>query len=807
MGLEFGGHRLDEARDDAHSAARVRHGEQALVTMLHDLERERNHAANAYRAVVRSLAAALEARDGYTGGHSEAVHSLSVAVARRLGLGPAEVEEVRTVALLHDIGKIGVPDDVLHKNGPLTEAEWEMMRRHPVIGERILRPLPGMAAVARAVRAEHERWDGSGYPDRLRGEEIPLAARIVLACDAHHAMVSDRPYRRALGPAAARAELRRCAGSQFDPAVIEALLECLDEPAAPEPVEAPETADGTRPERELRALITVAAAVAGAFTLEDVIETAAEEACAALGAASLSIDRWERDQDRLRTLINVGVLGPGEERRPEAEVYLPGDYPGTSVLLATGRPQRAWIGDPDCDPAEAALLRSLGKAASVEVPVIFGEEIWGLMYATRGRDGDPFSDGEVRFLEAISGQVAGAIGRGELFSQLSELAFQDSLTGLANRRALEQWLEPAVEQAVEEGHDLALLVCDLDHLKLINDRHGHDAGDAALRRVADTLSAVAKRHSPHFAARLSGDEFCLALPRCDLARARELAERACSLMARGEGVASTLSVGVATLGGATRRATDLLRAADAALYQAKRSGRGRICVAGDAPAEPAPAQELQPSRRAFREQRDPAQRAHVLLAEGLAALDALPDGTALERLEAVLVAGAGAFDAPHWGLSFAPPGAQAVRTVHAIDLRDLDETPEPGTDYALEDYPATARLLAEGGAFWTTVGDAHGDPAERALLAKLEMEQVLAIGVPTPDGAWLLELYGDARSLPLAEAAPALRLLAAEAVRRYTLPGRPGPSESTSPVSSSSPVARTSRRKLAASTGSPRSAS
>ena len=192
-------------RREALDAARgLERGESALVGVLRDLEQERSRAAQAYRAVVRSLAAALEARDGYTGEHSDAVHSLSVAVARKLGLYPREVAEVETVALLHDVGKIGIPDQILHKPGPLSPEEWVIMREHPVIGERILRPLPGLSDVATAVRHEHERWDGRGYPDGLSGEAIPLASRIVLACDAFNALVSPRAKSSASRPTASR---------------------------------------------------------------------------------------------------------------------------------------------------------------------------------------------------------------------------------------------------------------------------------------------------------------------------------------------------------------------------------------------------------------------------------------------------------------------------------------------------------------------------------------------------------------------------------------------------------------------------
>jgi putative nucleotidyltransferase with HDIG domain len=190
---------LDRLRRQALNAARgLAAGEQTLVAVLRELEADQGRATQTYRAVVRSLAAALEARDSYAGGHSDAVHGLSLAVARRLGLEGDELELVSTTALLHDIGKICTPDAILHKPRKLSEDEWETIREHSAIGERILRPLPGLDGVADAVRHGHEHWDGSGYPDGLLGEAIPLASRIVLACDAFHALASDRPYREAL---------------------------------------------------------------------------------------------------------------------------------------------------------------------------------------------------------------------------------------------------------------------------------------------------------------------------------------------------------------------------------------------------------------------------------------------------------------------------------------------------------------------------------------------------------------------------------------------------------------------------------
>jgi len=173
---------------------------------------------------VRTLLVALEARDYYTSEHSKQVVELASAVASRLGLDQDATRDVEQVALLHDIGKVGIPDAILHKQGPLDEQEWQLMRQHPVVGEHIIAGTPGLSHLAPAMRAEHEHWDGGGYPDGLAGEQIPLASRITLVCDALNAMTNDRPYRPAMTLQCARQELRACAGGQFDPQTVQALL-------------------------------------------------------------------------------------------------------------------------------------------------------------------------------------------------------------------------------------------------------------------------------------------------------------------------------------------------------------------------------------------------------------------------------------------------------------------------------------------------------------------------------------------------------------------------------------------------------
>jgi len=205
---------------------------RVLARMVaHEIERDAyvraQHELRVQAAGADALVHAVEARDAYTGEHSRLVVDLATRVATRLGLGEREVAEVAQVALLHDIGKIAVPDSVLNKPGPLEADELVEMRRHPEHGERLVAGVAELAHLSGSIRAEHERFDGSGYPDGLRGDAIPIASRITLACDAFHAMTSDRPYRPAMSRADAVRELTANAGTQFCPACVQALLAVL----------------------------------------------------------------------------------------------------------------------------------------------------------------------------------------------------------------------------------------------------------------------------------------------------------------------------------------------------------------------------------------------------------------------------------------------------------------------------------------------------------------------------------------------------------------------------------------------------
>ncbi|MBX5492021.1 MAG: HD domain-containing protein [Chloroflexi bacterium] len=234
---------LYQARLLAESTARAEaltRAERQLLAYARDLRQayvqeraRRQELQEAYVATVRVLAAAIETRDAYTGGHVERVAAYAVATARELGWDAERLYILELGALLHDVGKIGMADQILLKNGPLTDAEWAIMRQHPEVGARMLQHVPFLRSSLGCVLHHHERFDGGGYPGGLAGGAIPVEARVVAVADAFDAMTTDRPYRRALSVQVAVAEIARCTGTQFDPDVAAAFLQAVRRGAIP----------------------------------------------------------------------------------------------------------------------------------------------------------------------------------------------------------------------------------------------------------------------------------------------------------------------------------------------------------------------------------------------------------------------------------------------------------------------------------------------------------------------------------------------------------------------------------------------
>jgi diguanylate cyclase (GGDEF)-like protein len=382
---------------------------------------------------------------------------------------------------------------------------------------------------------------------------------------------------------------------------------------------------GNFAEAQLRALIDVAAVAAGAHRLEDVLELAAERSLEALGAASLAISRWDMEAGVVRTLVNVGELGPGEERFPEDETYSVADYPSMANVMREGGSSLAAIDDPNAEPAQRELLMRLGKESSLSVPMMLRGEPWGELEVMTAHGAPRLTKTDESFLRAIADQLVGAIHRAELFAQIEALAYTDSLTGLASRRAVEAALEEACEAASPPGTP-ALVLCDIDDLKQVNDSGGHEAGDAALRRAAEALVEAAASYDNAVVGRFGGDEFCVLLPSGTAEEARDLALDAVRRLGSVGG--ERMSCGVAARTEEATTPAELLRAADAAQYQAKRAGpRVDVVVAGETVEDP----ETTPGRdRAFRADSD-AQLARAILEM----LDNMNGAPAEERLACV----------------------------------------------------------------------------------------------------------------------------------------------------------------------------
>ena len=370
-------------------------------------------------------------------------------------------------------------------------------------------------------------------------------------------------------------------------------------------------------QRRLAAMAAVATAVAGADELEEVLEVAAEQIRGAIGVSSVSISRWHLAERLLQTLINVGELGPGEERWPVYETYDIAQFPLAHRVLREGRPHVTSLHAPNADPAERDLLIELGKEWCAAFPIVYDGATWGEIYVTNAPGKPPLDAGELTFLADVCAQVSQAIGRAERFSQLLEVAYRDALTGIANRRAFDERLE----RALAGDGAVGLLLGDVDGLKAVNDTDGHAAGDAALRQVGAALTAACGPGQRP--ARIGGDEFAVIVEGGSEAGDRALIS-AIGAALRDAGVAVSLSWGAARAIPPHPAPTDLIRAADVAQYAEKRRRAPAIAPArGD-------------DRRASRtpSQADDA-AVLALLAAGLELLDGLSGRPAEERAAAL----------------------------------------------------------------------------------------------------------------------------------------------------------------------------
>ncbi|WUH91297.1 sensor domain-containing diguanylate cyclase [Streptomyces sp. NBC_00433] len=358
--------------------------------------------------------------------------------------------------------------------------------------------------------------------------------------------------------------------------------------------------DGTADVR-LRAVVELAQALATAQTPQDAARAGAHRARLAMGGSFAAVSAWERETGRLRVLVNDGDLAPGEEPEPDDESYSVHDFPEIAEFLhgswARGGQPHAWVETSEGTGASpggsswgrAAALRRRGRGSCVVAPLVLHGRAWGEVYVARGHGEPPFARPDADFATVLASVIASGIAQTERLAEVQRLAFTDPLTGLGNRRAVDQRLDEALEQHRADGTAVSLMVCDLNGLKKVNDQLGHAVGDRLLERFGSLLSLCGAMLPGSLAARLGGDEFCIVAvgsPADEVVTAAtELCVRAAKLDV-GEGVAC----GVASTAdpiGPVRSARRLFRLADAAQYRAKALRSGRPIVAGrEGPEDP-----------------------------------------------------------------------------------------------------------------------------------------------------------------------------------------------------------------------------
>jgi diguanylate cyclase (GGDEF)-like protein/putative nucleotidyltransferase with HDIG domain len=473
-----------------------------VVSRLREEQDETRRAMDVQLATIEALALAIEARAGCTPEHIRSIQQYAATLADAAGLSDADVQAVRTAALLHDIGNMAVPEHILSKPEALTPEEFERVKIHPRVGADILRNVPFGAPVSDLVLCHHERWDGLGYPAGQRGTDIPLGARVLAIADCYSTLQADRPYRPARSEQEAVALLREYAGTAFDPTLVELFVARLNISAAAMTAEPEEDAAwGHSQERD--ALQDIAGAHREEQTLYEIAQ--------ALGSSLGVSDAMALIQHKVNRLVPfvTCALFLGDDTDGYVCRYAHG--PGTEALFKWE--PKSWseisLRLPSCADGRGAHGEEL--VALLPCPLRFeGRLIGGLViYHTVA---GCFTDEHRRVLGRVSDQAAAVIFNSTRFEQTQRESQTDPLTGLANRRSLDRQFETGLAHAARTNGTVGVVVLDLDRLKEINDTYGHEAGDRALRNIGSVLKATVRQND--LCARFAGDEFVVVLWDC-----------------------------------------------------------------------------------------------------------------------------------------------------------------------------------------------------------------------------------------------------------------------------------------------------
>jgi len=575
---------------------------------LERLEFEKQHAeevAALHLRTIEALALAIEAKDQTTHAHLRRVQVYAVEIAKELGISESEIEAVRAASLLHDIGKLAVPEHILSKPGRLTPEEFEKMKIHPTVGAEILDRVQFIHPVVPIVRSHHEKWNGAGYPAGLRGEEIPIGARILAAVDCLDAITSHRPYRRALPLEEAIALIVEESGKSFDPRVVEVLQRryrdfqvladactaapnvavtaapgCIAPPvagieeAAP-PLPAEEQGDFLHSiaaaRREVQTLFELAQDLGNSLSLDETLSVLAVRLRRIIPWDSMAI-YVERD----------GVLKPeyasGDDFRLFSSLEIPVGHGVSGWVAANQKP--ILNGNPDVEASQTAPAGRCRLHSALAVPLQGVAGNLGVLTLYR-TEANSFTRDHLRILLAISAKVALSIENALRFRQAESSATTDYLTGMPNARSLFLHLDAELARARRTNSPVTVLVCDLDGFKQVNDRHGHLEGNRVLRTVALGLKDACREYD--YVARMGGDEFVVILPGLTAAalEPRLIAFREASRRAGLEVCGSEalgLSIGQAFFPEDGADAEKLLAEADRRMYKEKQDTRHRASV-------------------------------------------------------------------------------------------------------------------------------------------------------------------------------------------------------------------------------------
>jgi diguanylate cyclase (GGDEF)-like protein/putative nucleotidyltransferase with HDIG domain len=544
--------------------------------------------SESYDRTLAALAIALDTRDRETEGHSKRVVAYTLALAERIGVPSEQMQDISRGALLHDIGKIGVPDAILHKTSGLTDAEWAVIRKHPEWGQQILAGIHFLDEPAKMVLAHHERWDGSGYPLGVRAENIPLGARIFAVVDAFDAMTSHRPYRSAESYQKARAEIRSGRGSQFDPKIVDVFLEFTKEDWAGLREEAEKGENGLSQSNDmgslrrissgqLQSMNIIISAITSSLESNEVLQRTVQVLNDVTRVKAAGIYLYAPEEQKFNYIVGAN-LHPAlsDTAEPLSEEFLP----PLEALLQNKTEFYEEIALSEEAPAKALHRLNPQWGSALYLPLHEGDRMNALLLLF-SESPVTFTADEQTMFEHVGEQLSHALINARMHEKVRTQAITDGLTGAYNRRYLDDFLNIEVKRCQRYKRPMAILMLDMDHFRECNENGGHQAGDKALRDVVQLLNMAVR--SVDLVSRYGGEEFLVVLPETDEQGAWEAAERIRRLVEKHRFPCGklTASVGVAASTfqeGDSPNMEELIEHADRALYKAKQDGRNRVQI-------------------------------------------------------------------------------------------------------------------------------------------------------------------------------------------------------------------------------------